>query len=100
MDLLIIVKIKIKLLNHDLHAIYSAFNFHGSQSLPDYKFGIRQPGKYRLILDSDQTDQFDGHGRLTTGQEYFSTPSGQDGHEQSLTLYLPSRTVLVLERVD
>ena len=83
-----------------IHNIISAFNFHGSNSLPNLTFGVREPGKYKLILDSDQKESFDGHGRLTAGQEYFSRPLPADGQAQSITLYLPNRTALILERVD
>jgi 1,4-alpha-glucan branching enzyme len=71
------------------------FNFHPTLSHCDYRIDA-PPGKYRLILDSDSPD-YDGHGRLAAEQEYF-TCFEDDGHgnRNLLSLYLPTRTALVL----
>lgn len=72
-------------------------NFHPTQSFVDYRVAVQHPGKYRVALDSDARE-FDGHGRVDPHSEYFTSPMAWDGREHSLTVYLPSRTGLVLFR--
>ncbi|KAJ0087820.1 hypothetical protein Patl1_32398 [Pistacia atlantica] len=48
------------------------FNFHWSNSYFDYRIGCLKPGKYKVVLDSD--DQlFGGFNRLDHNAEYFSS---------------------------
>jgi len=74
------------------------FNFHGSLSHTDYLIPV-SPGRYKMGLNTDD-NVFGGQGRLMPGQVHFSLPSkGQgegDGH--FLSLYLPTRTAVVLLR--
>jgi 1,4-alpha-glucan branching enzyme len=70
------------------------FNFHPDRSHTDY--GIETaPGKYRMILDSD-TLSYGGHGRLTPDQIHFTLQKEEKGHY--LSLYLPTRTAIVLKK--
>ncbi len=74
------------------------FNFHPSASIPDYRFRVCQPGKYRLVLHSDAII-FGGHGRLDEGQEYFTQyREEEDGH--FLSVYNTNRTVQVFTRAE
>jgi len=68
-------------------------NFHPYQSYQNYIIQAA-PGKYKMILDSDHTMYF-GHGRLSPNQYHFTTPM-QANH--FLSLYLPSRTGIVLQQ--
>lgn len=53
-------------------------------------------GSYQLALCSDDT-VFGGHGRVTPSQRFFTQPeSGQ----HALRLYLPSRSGLILKKID
>ncbi len=73
-----------------------AFNFHPHRSYTDYLTDA-PPGTYRMIFDTDRT-RYGGHGRLVSPQWHFTrgrNPQAPDGH--MLSLYLPSRTALVLE---
>ena len=73
-----------------------AFNFHPQQSYPGYRFEA-PPGTYRMLLTSDAV-QYGGHGRLAEDQEHLTLP-GKNAHEDRhyLSLYLPSRTAIVLQ---
>ena len=75
--------------------ILFAFNFHPESSFSDYVFEA-PAGKYQMILTTDDP-RYGGHGRLTPDQVHF-TFSEKDknlgGHH--LSLYLPSRTAIVL----
>lgn len=73
------------------------FNFNGARSFTDYGIPIAA-GRYRLVLDSD-TKRFGGHGRLTTDQIHHTLVAGAHAIPH-LSLYLPTRTAMVLKRLD
>eukprot|EP00958_Prasinococcus_capsulatus_P024053 scaffold3713_cov372-Prasinococcus_capsulatus_cf.AAC.7 len=79
------------------------FNFHPADTYEKYKVGVREPGRYRLVLDSDGLNM-GGEGRVPHDWIYFSDPEGIPGEPetnfndrpQSITLeILPSRTCQV-----
>ena len=75
-----------------------AFSFHPHRSHLDYL--VEAPaGEYRIVLDSDDP-AYGGHGRVDPARHHFTSPreTGRTGG-QHLSLYLPSRTALVLEKV-
>jgi 1,4-alpha-glucan branching enzyme len=76
------------------------FGFHPTRSLTDYAFN-GAPGQYRLVFDSDEP-RFGGHGRLQPRQAHFTLPNEEDpvSSPGRLQLYIPSRTVQVLMKVD
>lgn len=67
-------------------------NFHPANSYPDLAVPCAA-GHYQLVLDSD-AGEFGGHERVRPGQTYFSRNEGGS----QITVYLPSRTALVLRR--
>jgi 1,4-alpha-glucan branching enzyme len=72
-----------------------AFNFHPNQSFADYKFEA-PPGKYRMVLDSDAL-KYGGYGRLQSKQTHFTILRDSKAQNQHmLSLYLPTRSALVL----
>ena len=73
------------------------FNFHPSKSFEGYFIPVRDEGKYRVCLSSDDAD-FGGYSRVDKKAIYetFKTPIEWIGFK----CYLPSRTVIVLERVE
>ncbi len=74
------------------------FNFHPTCSHNHYTFEA-PPGKYRMILCSDDHD-YGGHGRLIPNQchlTFCDTPAGRERY--LLSLYIPTRTALILEQV-
>lgn len=75
------------------------FNFHADRSYIDYMIGVRQPGRYKIGLNSDDPI-YEGHGRLDNNQIYFTSEMMVDDQSQSITVYLPSRTCLVLVKID
>jgi 1,4-alpha-glucan branching enzyme len=76
------------------------FCFHPHKSFTNYPVHL-QPGEYQLILNSDAVE-FGGHGRIQPDQTYFThpitSPNGDMLHYA--TLYLPTRSVLVLRRME
>ena len=79
-----------------------ALNFNPTASFADYGFAV-PAGKYEAVLNTDE-NEFDGFSRLKTGEVHFSVPvkseNGNGRYEHSMSLYLPSRTALVLKKID
>ncbi|MCP4681008.1 MAG: 1,4-alpha-glucan-branching enzyme, partial [Desulfobacterales bacterium] len=74
------------------------FNFHPSISHNNYSFEVN-PGKYQVILDSDASD-FGGHNRLMPDEIHFTQPNTTGDYARHIiSLYLPTRTALVLREV-
>ncbi|WP_303310642.1 alpha-amylase family glycosyl hydrolase [Hymenobacter sp. BT730] len=71
------------------------FSFHVDRSVFDYRFFVPQAGRYRIILNSDDA-QFGGFQRVDDGLTYETF--AEDGVNK-LSLYVTSRTALVLQRI-
>lgn len=65
------------------------FNFHPQNSIFGYKFRVPVKGAYHIILNSDNTE-FGGFNRVDNTIDYFTD------EDQSLSIYLPNRTALVV----
>jgi 1,4-alpha-glucan branching enzyme len=75
-----------------------AVNFHPTESYTAYRIPVPDPQDYALILDTD-AERFGGHGRVEAGTLFARHAEPFAGREQSVYLYLPSRTALVLSPV-
>ena len=79
-----------------------ALNFNPVSSFTDYGFAA-PAGKYEVELSSDE-NEFDGFSRVKAGEVHFSMPvpseNGNGKYKDSLSLYLPSRTAVVLKKID
>jgi len=75
------------------------FNFHPTNSFPDYKIGVDVPGKYRIVLDSDNKE-FGGPNRLDSNTDFFTGNDGWGNRRHSMMVYIPCRTAFVLAKVD
>jgi len=73
-----------------------AFNFHPTESLVDYRVPAA-PGTYGAVLDTDR-HQYGGFDRRDPAVHHHTLPDRIERH--FLSLYLPSRTALVLERTN
>jgi len=73
------------------------FNFHISQSIPDYEFVVPEPGDYKIILNTDNPS-FGGHGRIDEST-VFITLYSKDDHLHRLKIYSTNRTAMVLKRI-
>ena len=86
-----------KILVFERNDLFFVFNFHPTMSFTDYAVEVL-PGEYHLVLDSDATE-FAGHGRVEAGQFFVTSEERWHGAIRNvLHLYLPSRTLLVLNR--
>ncbi len=87
-----------KCLVYERAGLIFLFNFHSSGSIPGYEFTVPQPGKYKIILNTDNV-KYGGHGRINEGMLY-ATQSDEVSSTNRLSLYLTSRTAIVLKKVD
>ncbi|KAK6199161.1 alpha-1,4-glucan branching enzyme [Scheffersomyces amazonensis] len=94
-----------KVLIFERNGLLFAFNFHHSNSYPDYKVGIETSGTYVLVLSSDDKE-FGGHQRVEETNdkgipyEYFTNNERWNDRSNSIQIYLPSRTAVVLQLKD
>ncbi|KAJ4733665.1 hypothetical protein LUZ62_075174 [Rhynchospora pubera] len=70
------------------------FNFHWNNSYSDYRVGCLKPGKYKVVLDSDDP-LFGGYSRIDHDAEFFSYDGHYDNRPCSFLVYAPSRTAVV-----
>ena len=75
--------------------IVCAFNFHPVQSYKTQALPVPDASDYRAVLDSDSSE-FEGFDRLQTGTLFPYQSVAMYGRQQSILVYLPSRTALVL----
>ena len=59
--------------------------------------GVHHPGTYRIILDTD-SKEFGGFGRLNHSTDFHTLGDGYAGRENSLMVYIPSRSAFILAR--
>ena len=76
------------------------FNFNPGKSFSDYGFLVPE-GKYRIVLNSDDA-MYGGFGRVDSAQDYLTQYDGiyAEDHKGWLKLYIPTRTAIVLEKID
>lgn len=87
---------------HNKTMVYShgkllfVMNWHPTASIPDYELPVPKPGKYKLLLSSDDK-AFGGLGRSSLDGEYFSYPRKcEDGVTRHyIKIYNTSRTAMV-----
>ncbi len=88
-----------KVIAFERAGILFVFNLHPTMSHVDYRFEV-EPGKYTMIFDSDGP-AYGGRGRLQPGQSHLTLADTSRGWTRHLlSLYLPTRTALVLQPVS
>ncbi|CAH1786510.1 unnamed protein product [Owenia fusiformis] len=75
------------------------FNFHPSQSFTDYRIGVDEPGKYAVVLDTDD-EKFGGQQRVDHSATHFSKDEPWANRKNSIYVYVPCRTAIVLAKQD
>lgn len=84
-----------KLLVYRRGALVFAFNFHPDDSYADLRVPVPDASHYQVVLNSDD-EAFEGHGLVDEGVTYLKQDVPIHGCNQSIQLYLPTRTVQVL----
>lgn len=75
------------------------FNFHWQKSFTDYRVGCLKPGKYKVVLDSDET-KFGGFGRIDHKARFHTTEGWFDERPHSFLVYAPCRTAVAYSLTD
>jgi 1,4-alpha-glucan branching enzyme len=75
-----------------------AFNFHPTESYVGLRIPVPDPRDYKVVLDTDQKE-FEGFGRLDPNVVHHKEDVPMYGRSQSIRIYLPNRTALVLAPV-
>lgn len=86
-----------KIIVFERASVLFIFNFHPTQSFPDYRVGVAEPGKYKIVLNSDDKDYL-GHARVNNQTEFFTSPGDWDNRPHWLQVYIPSRTCMLLAK--
>ena len=74
------------------------FNFHPTESYTDLRIPVPDPADYKIVLDTDNP-HFEGFGRVSGDTVFPWQHVPMYGRNQSIQIYLPSRTALVLAPV-
>lgn len=78
--------------------VFFGFNFHPTESWKDHRVGVPDPVNYQLILNTD-AEEFGGFQRLSKEYIYNKQDQPWDHRDQSIQVYLPSRSAIVLAPV-
>jgi 1,4-alpha-glucan branching enzyme len=74
------------------------FNWHPTKSTNDYIIKVREPGKYKLIMSTDDVE-FGGYGRMDHTSEHFTFPGEAEG-EHFMQVYNVCRTACIYEKIE
>jgi 1,4-alpha-glucan branching enzyme len=72
-----------------------AFNFHPTESFAGLRIPVPDPKDYKVVLDTDARE-FEGFGRLDPSVVHNKEDVPMYGRKQSIRVYLPNRSALVL----
>ncbi|KAK2466060.1 hypothetical protein APHAL10511_001702 [Amanita phalloides] len=86
-----------KVIVYERAGLLFIFNFHPTSSFTDYRVGVEEPGKYRIVLTSDEK-QYGGFNNVSLESTYFTTPIEWNNRKNWLQVYIPSRTCIVLAK--
>ena len=89
------VLVREKVLVYRRGPLVFALNLHPTDSHPGLRIPVPDAADYRLILDTD-APEFGGHGRVDGPTVYPWQEAPLFGRDQSIQIYLPSRTAQVL----
>ena len=84
-----------KIIAYERATLIFVFSFHPSLSHTDYCFEV-PPGKYQMIFNSDARE-YAGGNRLNPNQKHLTFSDASEPVREVISLYLPTRTALVLK---
>lgn len=81
-------------------SVLFVFNWHPSRSIPDYPVPVPEPGRYRLVLSTDD-ERYGGRGRDDASVVHFSFPMADEaeGTRHYIKVYNICRTAAVYELI-
>jgi 1,4-alpha-glucan branching enzyme len=73
------------------------FNFHPTESYPDFELPIQEDGCFKVVLDTDE-HRFGGQGRIYHDVNYETYKLNTNEEFSGISIYAPSRTAIVLKK--
>jgi 1,4-alpha-glucan branching enzyme len=70
------------------------FNFHPTNSYQNYRVGCLKPGKYKIVLNSDDP-ALGGWDNVKNDVDFIATEQSHDNRPASFQVYAPARTCVV-----
>lgn len=74
------------------------FNFHPTESYPALEIPVHENGRFKVVLDTDEA-QFGGFNRISHEETYESHSLKTNPEFAGISIYSPSRTAMVLEKI-
>lgn len=75
------------------------FNFHPTDSFEDFRFPTHEASDYKVVFDSD-AEIYGGHERISRKVIYSPKQLHEFNKSTGISIYSPSRTFLVLKKID
>ncbi|MDD7593823.1 MAG: alpha amylase C-terminal domain-containing protein [Peptoniphilaceae bacterium] len=87
-----------KIIVYRKNKLIFVYNFHPQNSYESLRFPTNEDGAYRVIFHTDRRE-FGGYERIREDLIYRTKPMDDIDWDQGLTLYVPSRTAIVLKKL-
>ncbi|KAG6335105.1 hypothetical protein ID866_3974 [Astraeus odoratus] len=88
-----------KVIVYERAGLLFIFNFHATNSFTDYRVGVDVAGEYSVLLSSDEK-RFGGFENISLDAKYVTTSMEWNDRKNWLQVYIPSRTCLVLGKLE
>ncbi len=88
-----------KVIVYRKNTLVFVYNFHPENSYEHLRFPVHEKGTYRVVFSSDRPE-FGGFDRIREDLLYRTEPMDDVDWEQGLTMSLPSRTCVVLQKLS
>lgn len=88
-----------KLLSFKRNGYYYLYNFHPTRSYEGLAIPVDEAGKYKVVFNSDESN-YGGLDRISDEYIYETVDAPYSEFEYTLNIYSPSRTMLVLKKID
>lgn len=88
-----------KLMEFKRNDLYFLYNFHPTRSYESLSIPIDEAGKYEVVFNSDN-HRFGGLDRIAEDYIYEAKEIYGTDHPYNINIYLPSRTMLVLKKIE
>ncbi|TCD67546.1 alpha-1,4-glucan branching enzyme [Steccherinum ochraceum] len=87
-----------KVIVYERAGLLFVFNLHPTNSFTDYRVGVENAGKYKIVLSSDEK-RFGGFENISLDTVYETTALEWNGRKNFTQVYVPSRTCIVLAKI-
>lgn len=84
-------------LAYQKNSLIFVYNFHPTNSLPDFNFPFEGKGAWQVIFDTDEA-RFGGQGRISHSVVHHRIALPSRGSCEGLSLYTPCRTAMILSK--